>query len=416
MAGDRPISVTIACLEMLSFGLAHLASAARESGERLVLLTGVERLYLHELATLPPGSIEVVPVDTHDRRAIAEALSSIEDLRGLISSTDTWGVTGAELAVEFGLPGIDPAVIRRVRDKAYVRDVLHREGLGRFAPCPVDDVATVSLRQLESTVGLPAVVKDTAGTGSQNVWLVRDDEDLTRLRREATRASLFGGLCAEPFLAGPVYSAETLTWDGRTRLLGLSSRLMSPQPWFREDVTAFPVVLPPDELSAIERWLGEVLTALGYTDRFAHIELAMTVDGPELIEVNPRIGGALVGESMCRALGVNVYSGLVDLALGRRPRLSDEPLTDGGPAVAFVLAYPDRAGELVAVDGLDQLSRYPGRPTWYPTKAVGTHIAHVTDARGFAGILLAEGPTAEVATHRVVAAAGALRVRTRPPA
>lgn len=400
---------------MLSFGLAHLANAARSCGERLVLLTGVERLYLHELATLPPGTIDVVPVDTGDRRAVAEALGAVEDLRGLISSTDTWGVTGAELAVEFGLPGIDPAVIRQVRDKAHVRDVLHRKGLGRFAPFAVDDVATLSLRQLDTAVGLPAVVKDTSGTSSQNVWLVRDAADLARLRQEAAHAALFGRLFAEPFLAGPVYSAETLTWDGRTRLLGLSSRLMSPQPWFREDVTAFPVALPPAELREIEAWLGDVLAVLGYTDRFAHIELAMTTDGPQLIEVNPRIGGALVGESMCRALGVNVYSGLVDLALGRRPRLLDEPLLPTGPAVAFVLAYPDRAGELVAVHGLDVIARYPGRPTWYPTKAIGAHLTHLTDGRGYAGILLAEGPTAEIATHRAVAAAGALHVQTRTP-
>lgn len=405
--------VTIACLEMLSFGLAHLARAARESGERLVLLTGVESLYLHELTTLPPGSVEVVPVDTSDRQAVAEALRSIEDLRGLISSTDTWGVAGAELAVEFGLPGIDPAVIRLVRDKSKIRDLLHRKGLSPFEPFAVDDVATVSLEHLASAVGLPAVVKDTAGTSSQNVWLVRDADDLARFRREAREAALFGRLFAEPFLAGPVYSAETVTWEGRTRLLGLSSRFMSAQPWFREDLAAFPAALPPGELRGIEKWLDEVLAAFGYTDRLAHVELAMTVDGPQLIEVNPRIGGGLLGESMCRALGVNVYSGLVDLALGRRPRLLDAPL-GGGPASAFVLVYPERAGELVAVHGLDDLSRYPGRPTWYPIKATGTHIEHLADGRGHLGILFAEGPTAEIATHHAMAAAGALQVHMRP--
>ncbi len=406
-------NVTIACLEMLSFGLAHLARAAHSSGERLALLTGVESLYLHELATLPPGTIDVVPVDTHDRQAVTESLHAIGDLRGLISSTDTWGVIGAELAAEFGLPGIDPAVIRLVRDKARVRDLLNQKSLSPVAPFGVDDPATVSLDRLASAVGLPAVVKDTAGTSSANVWLVRDADDLARLRREAADAALFGSLFAEPFLAGPVYSAETLTWAGQTRLLGLSSRLMSAQPWFREDVTAFPVALPPAELREIEVWLGEVLAVLGYTDRFAHIEIAMTTHGPQLIEVNPRIGGALVGESMCRALGVNVYAALVDLALGHRPRLLDAALP-GGPAVAFVLAYPDQAGELVAVNGIDDLDRYPGQPRWYPTKAIGTQVAHVTDGRGYAGIVLAEGPTAEIATHRAVAAAGAVHVRTRP--
>lgn len=404
--------MTIACLEMLSFGLAHLARAARGSGERLVLLTGVERLYLHELATLPPRTIDVVAVDTNDRHAVADALRSIEDLRGLISSTDTWGITGAELAIELGLPGIDPAVIRLLRDKARVRELLHDKGLSPFAPVEVDPNA-VGLEDLASSVGLPAVVKDTAGTGSQNVWLVRHAEDLARVRREAAGAKLFGSLFAERFLAGPVYSAETLTWAGSTRLLGLSSRLMSAQPRFREEVTAFPVALPADELRSLEQWLGDVLAVLGYSDRFAHVELAMTVDGPQLIEVNPRIGGALVGESMCRALGVNVYAGLVDLALGRRPRLLDAPL-GGGPAVAFVLAYPERPGQLVAVDGLDDIARYPGNVTWYPTKAIGDDIEHLRDGRGYIGIVLAEGLTAEIATHCAVAAAGAVHARTRP--
>ncbi|MBO4161265.1 ATP-grasp domain-containing protein [Micromonospora antibiotica] len=405
--------MTIACLEMLSFGLAHLARAARAAGERIVLLTGVEELYLHELAKLPPETIEVVAVDTNDRGAVSQALRAIEDLRGLISSTDTWGVTGAELAVELGLPGVDPAVIRLARDKSRVRDLLHGSRLSPFPAFAVDDVASLSLDDLAAAVGLPAVVKDTAGTSSRNVWLVRDAEDLARLHRQAAGATLFGRLFAEPFLAGPVYSAETVTWAGRTRMLGMSSRLMSPQPWFREDVTAFPVALPPDEFRAIEDWLGDVLAVLGYTDRFAHVELAMTVDGPRLIEVNPRIGGALVGESMCRALDVNVYGGLVDLALGRRPRLLDMPM-GGGPAVAFVLAYPDRPGDLVAVHGLDDIARYPGRPEWYPTRAVGASIEHLNDGRGYVGILLAEGPTAEIATHRAVAAAGAVRVETRP--
>ncbi|MFE7873207.1 ATP-grasp domain-containing protein [Micromonospora humida] len=405
--------MTIACLEMLSFGLAHLVRAARAAGERIVLLTGVEELYLHELAKLPPEAIQVVAVDTNDREAVSQALRAIEDLRGLISSTDTWGVTGAELAVELGLPGIDPAVIRLARDKSRVRDLLHGSRLSPFPAFAVDDVASLSLDELAAAVGLPAVVKDTAGTSSRNVWLVRDADDFARLQRQAAGATLFGRLFAEPFLAGPVYSAETVTWAGRTRMLGMSSRLMSPQPWFREDVTAFPVALPPDEFRAVEDWLGDVLAVLGYTDRFAHVELAMTADGPRLIEVNPRIGGALVGESMCRALDVNVYGGMIDLALGRRPRLLDMPL-GGGPAVAFVLAYPDRSGDLVAVHGLDDIARYPGRPEWYPTRAVGASIEHLNDGRGYVGILLAEGPTAEIATHRAVAAAGAVRVETRP--
>jgi len=212
-------------------------------------------------------------------------------------------------------------------------------------------------------------------------------------------------------LLSNIYSAETLTWRGRTRLLGVSSRLMSREPRFREEITAFPVAFPEAQRASLERWLDEVLATVGYTDRFAHVEFALTLAGPEVVEINPRIGGALVAEGMCRALGRNVYEAMVETALGRRPRLIDEELP-GGPAVAFVLAYPERPGVFTGVLGLERLADMPGSPAWYPVKRVGDRIEHLDDSRGYAGIVYAEAETAELATHRAVAAANAVRVLT----
>ncbi|WP_282791708.1 ATP-grasp domain-containing protein [Streptomyces sp. CC224B] len=409
--------MTVVCLESLTFGLGHLVRAADALGERLCLLTGDPAYYAYELDRLPPTALDVVQVDTFDTEQVADRLGRVPELRGLISSTDTWTLVGAELTARFGLPGVDAAVLRLSRDKAAVRDRLHEAGLTRAravdsAALPGDgrvDFADAVLKD----AGLPAVVKDSAGTGSQNVWLVRDEAELDAALREAAGRTLKGRLFAEPYFSGPVYSAETLTWAGRTRLLGVSSRLMSREPRFREEVTAFPVAFPGARHAELERWLDRVLAAVGYTDRFAHVEFALTATGPEVVEVNPRIGGALVGEGLCRALGVNVYEAMVECALGRRPRLMDlDP--PGGPAVAFVLGYPDRPGVYTGVTGLDRLLDMPGSPAWFPVKSPGAPVEHLDDSRGYAGIVYAEGPTAELATHHAVAAANALRVTTEP--
>lgn len=413
--------MTVVSLEALTFGIGNLVKAADALGERLRLLTRDPDYYRYELERLRPDALDVVEVETFDTAAVTAELDGTPELRGLISSTDTWMLQGAELCARFALPGLDPDVLRLMRDKALVRKRLYAAGLSSGSAVAEEDGEAGEVvgarrefgERVLKEVGLPAVLKDSAGTGSQNVWLLRTEEDLATALREAGERPLKGRLFAEPYLPGPVYSAETLTWAGHTRLLGVSSRLMSPEPYFREEITAFPVAFPAAQLRDLERWLGRVLGATGYTDRFAHIEFAMTLTGPEIIEINPRIGGALVAEGMCRSLGYNVYTAMVETALGREPDLLHAELP-GGPAVAFVLGYPRQPGLLQEISGLERLAELPGSPRWYPVKALGDPVEHLGDSRGYAGIVYAEGESAELATHRAVAAAGTVQVRTQP--
>ncbi|MFE6779476.1 ATP-grasp domain-containing protein [Streptomyces sp. NPDC057702] len=407
--------MTVVCLESLTFGLGHLVRAADALGERLCLLTRDPTYYAYELERLPAGALDVVEIDTFDTERVAAHLATLPRLRGLISSTDTWTLVGAELSARFDLPGPDASVLRLARDKAAVRNRLHAAGLSRGRAVEVGAAVRepAARAALLAEVGLPAILKDTAGTGSQNVYLVRDEHAWEAALTEVAGRRLTGRLFAEPYVSGPVYSAETLTWAGHTRLLGVSSRLMSAEPHFREEITAFPVAFPADQRAGLEEWLGRVLAAIGYTDRFAHLEFVLGASGPEVVEINPRIGGALVGEGLCRALGLNVYEAMIEAALGRRPSLLDaEP--PGGPAVAFVLGYPAAPGVFTEVSGVERLAELPGSPTWYPVRRPGDRLEHLTDSRGYAGIVYAEAETAELATHRAVAAANTLRVRTEP--
>ncbi|MGX1908183.1 ATP-grasp domain-containing protein [Streptomyces phaeochromogenes] len=415
--------MTIAALEALTFGLGRLAEAAGGAGHRLCLLTGDRDVYRHELAHLTPEALavlDIVDVDTFDESACAAALAAVPDLRGLVNSTDTWSVPGADLAAKLGLPGPDPAAVRLLRDKSRVRTLLHERGLsrGRALTVPIDPAspadptrASLALAAAEilREIGLPAVLKDSAGTSSRNVWPVRDEEQLHAALADAAQRAFAGLLFAEPFFSGPVYSAETLSWEGETRLLGVLSRQMSPEPSVREEAAAFPVAFPDPELGLLQDWVGRVLVSAGHDSGFAHVEFVLTAEGPELVEINRRIGGALVGEALCRALGTNVYEAMVDTALGRRPALLDGPVDSAsGPATGFVLVYPDRRGTLRGWTGLDTLSAFPGSPDWYPTAVPGRRVEHLGDQRGCTGIVLAEASTAELALHRALSAAGSV--------
>ncbi|MFC9843708.1 ATP-grasp domain-containing protein [Streptomyces sp. NPDC060223] len=404
--------MTIAALEALTFGLGRLIEAAGNAGHRLCLLTGNRDVYRHELAHLDPTALDIVDLDTTDEAACAAALAAVPDLRGLINSTDTWSVPGADLAAKLGLPGPDPTAVRQLRDKSRVRNLLHERGLSRGGALAVPADPS-SAPEILREVGLPAVLKDSAGTSSRNVWPVRDEHQLRTALAEAAQRPFNGRLFAEPFFSGPVYSAETLSWENETKLLGVLSRQMSPEPSVREEAAAFPVALPRAELDLIQDWVARVLATAGHDSGFAHVEFVLTSAGPELVEINRRIGGALVGEALCRALGSNVYDAMVDTALGRRPALLDAVAVAvddrPGPATAFVLVYPDRPGTLTGWTGLEGLSAFPGSPEWYPTAVPGRRVEHLSDQRSCTGIVLAEAATAELALHRALSAAGSVR-------
>ncbi|WP_447002110.1 ATP-grasp domain-containing protein [Saccharothrix isguenensis] len=387
--------MTLVLLEALTFGLGRIADAARAAGHDLVLLTGDRSIYTHELSR-HGDRLRVVDVDTTDVTTCERALRGIGDLAGLISSTDTWALPGAELAARLGLPGPAPDAVRVLRDKAAVRAALHEHGLSRSGPL---DPVSVDV--------FPLVLKDSAGTSSRAVWLVRSSAERDAALLEAAATPLKGRLVAEPYFEGPLYSAETITWQGRTRLLGVLSRVLSPEPSRREDASAFPVAFPEGELAELGDWISRVLEAAGHERGFAHTEFVLTTRGPEVVEINARIGGALVGEALCRALGGNAYDAMVQIALGTRPDLLDGA-EGSGTATGFVALYPREAGVLEGWSGLDRLTDLPGHPEWYPTASPGDVLEHLTDQRSCTGIVLAEGPTAELALHRAQAAAGGI--------
>lgn len=404
--------MTIVALEALQFGLSRLATASSERGHQLCLLTRDRAMYWYELSQDACRDVRVIDVETFDTGKVLDCLARIPDLAGLINPTDAWSLKSVSVAQALGVPGQNPESVRLVRNKARLRNFLHERGLSRSS-AEVIDPHTAQPEQLAARLPFPVVVKDAAGTSSRNVWLVRNPEELEAALTAAREAALLGDrLTAESYFCGPLFSAETISWRNQTRVIGVNSRILSSEPYFREEALSFPMALPPAARASLDGWVVGVLNAIGYTDGFSHTEFIMTRDGPEVVEVNPRLAGALVGESISQAFGINVYDAFIDMALGRRPALLDEDLRPR-KGLGQILVYPHSTGILKTVDGTERLAEHPGDPRLYPVLAPGTEVRSVTDQRGCVAFLLASGETAEIALQNAISACGRLTVRMR---
>jgi biotin carboxylase len=402
--------MTIVALEALQFGLSRLAVASEERNHQLCLLTRDRAMYWYELSQDACRDVRVIDVDTFDTDKVLECLAAIPDLAGLINPTDAWSLKSVDVAQTLGVPRQNPESVRLVRDKARLRNFLHDRGLSS-SRAEVIDPQDPQTEELAAKLRFPVVVNDVAGTSSRNVWLVRDGKELEAALKAAREAALLGDrLTAESYFCGPLFSIEAISWQNETRVIGVNSRILSSEPYFREEALSFPMALPSAARARLDAWLVGVLDALSYTDGFSHTEFIMTRDGPEVVEVNPRLAGALVGESISQAFGINVYDAFIDMALGRRPALLDEELRPR-KGLGQILVYPHSAGVLEAVDGPERLDEHPGEPRLYPVLAPGTEVDSLTDQRGCVAFLLASGETAEIALQNAISACGRLNVR-----
>ncbi|MFF3290944.1 ATP-grasp domain-containing protein [Streptomyces sp. NPDC003023] len=405
--------MAIAVIETLNFGLGYLAEAARTRGHDLYLLTTDRSFYRHELGSGRAAEVHVVDVDTSNVDELVAKLREIPGLAGIVRMTDLWSMPALAAAEALGLPCQDREAVALLRNKARLRNALHEKGLSRAPSILLDPHTDVAQAEYES-MPMPCIVKDVAGSSSQNVWLAKYPADLPRILHEARQVDEVrgGALTVEPYFVGPLYSAETLSFEGEMRILGINSRSLSPEPYFREDALSFPVSFPEDQAKELQDWLSSILASAGYSEGFTHTEFIVTSEGLEIVEVNPRLGGGMIGECIRQSLDVDVHGAFIDLALGERPALMDIPL-DVERGTAQILIYPSHTGVFDHFTGEDLLAHHPGDPRLYPLKRPGDPVPSTTDQRGAVAILFCTGATAELALHNAMSAVGKVGVHVR---
>ncbi|MFE9189496.1 ATP-grasp domain-containing protein [Micromonospora sp. NPDC007208] len=379
----------------------------------MILLTGDRSRYTHELSKGLADSIRVVDVDTSSVDGVVDILSTVPDLAGLVRMADPWSLQALAVAHRLGLPHESVEAVSLLRDKGRLRRHLYDNGFSR-ASSIVFDPQTASLPELIRLLPFPCIVKDVAGNASQNVWLVRKPEELSSVLVAARDAEELrgGALTAEPYFLGPMYSAETVSWAGETKIIGVSSRALSPEPHFREEMASFPVHLSRRMRGELAEWISGILSSVGYREGVTHTEFIITATGFEIVEINTRMGGVLVGEAINRSLDINFHGTFIDLALGRRPLVMDlDPeIRQGATQIAV---YAPSVGVFDGIGGTEQLLDHPGKPTLYPIRSPGDAIPTTTDQRGVLAMLLADGETAELSLHNALSAVGKLTVRMR---
>jgi biotin carboxylase len=114
------------------------------------------------------------------------------------------------------------------------------------------------------------------------------------------------------------------------------------------------------------------ISALGVRIGFLHTEIKLTADGPRIIEVNGRLGGS-IPVMMTQATGVDVMELSKRVALGEHI-VFDDLIPASRVGYLFYVQAPMAARRVVAVEGLTELSEFPGVDSVFLARQPGDEV------------------------------------------
>lgn len=288
---------------------------------------------------------------------------------GVTTFHDALLETAARLTGELGLPGMADA---SVWDKAEQRRLLAEAGLTRVRALPVDGPRQLS--EAVEELGLPCVLKPRRGVGGAGVAFLESPADV---RRQLLGRRHWAGLLAETRLPDGRHPAAA---EGRADFVSVESVSCGGVRWHpavfdKRSVTVVPAAgadgadlvtvngdLVPSRLDAaavaeVEAYTSRVLAALDVSWRVTHTEIKLTPQGPDVIEVNGRVGGHL-NRLLHLVGGPDLVRTALSLALGRR--VEPAPWHPAGHAAGLFPSFPHRQGTVRSAVTLSDLRALPG--------------------------------------------------------
>ena len=284
--------------------------------------------------------------------AAARELAAREPLSGVLAWDEARILQAAKVAAALGLPGGDPDMVMRCRDKQLTRQALAAAGVPQPASVPaasVDEALAVA-----GQIGYPVVLKPRAMAASLGVVRVDTPAELTAqfvFARDTTvpGAWHYDVVLVEEYLAGPEISIDSAVHGGRVFPMFVARKEVGYPPYFEEVGhvvdAADPLLTDPELLKIVQ----DTHTALGFTDGMTHAEYKLTPAGPKVIEVNARLGGDLIPYLGLRASGMDPGLAAAAVSCGQRPSLvADRKLV--GAVRFFYVEHEDTAIGGVDVD------------------------------------------------------------------
>ncbi|WP_029269448.1 ATP-grasp domain-containing protein [Virgibacillus alimentarius] len=317
----------------------------------------------------------------------AKTLHQTRSFKAVWSFADVGTEPASIVAQKLGLKHNSVNATRIVNNKATLRDILNKKGLG-----PVNYTVTKSVKTALNfcEFNYPFIVKPLVGSGSQKIFKVNNDKELVDAVKKVTDNEK-NEIIIEEYLKGREISVEGMSYSGSHSILQLTDKITNPKNHV-EMAHIMPAQLTDEMKGQVYKLVDKTLNAIGHTFGPTHIEIKLTKTGPKIIEAHTRPGGDFITELLDFVYNIDVIKLTMENLITGKERKIPIPSTSKGGAVKFFDFPP---GTISRIGGTEKVKRNSNLIILDFNLKVGQQIKKTVDSYSRHGCLVVSGTTAE---------------------
>ena len=267
---------------------------------------------------------EMVFVDTTNLLSMQKEIRSLitkgNEIKTIVSFVDSNVASAMKLCEEFCPNGTSYKAVEIMENKAGTRTSL--DGLP-YSPKYLTLSPKVKLEPkiINTLPDFPLIVKSASSTGSKDVMLASNLEQLQRHIRKLNEKDSNESIIIEEFIEGEQYLVEAIVHNKKIQIAGVIQQEITYGKRFI--ITGYGVlaIVPKQLNDSIMEVLESIVEVLGIQNGALHVEMRLTKNGWRLIEINPRISGGAMNTMLKAAFGFDLAEETLNLYLGGRPSL-----------------------------------------------------------------------------------------------
>lgn len=334
----------------------------------------------------------VIVTETNDVSNLIEVLRPYH-FDGVITVCDYYIEIVRKVAEAFHLPCPFSAKVKTVRQKHLLRLAIDNAGLANPKYRIAHDWEEV--KHAASDIGFPIVLKPVDLDSSAFVRLVQDVDDLKNAYEELENFPLnfrdqkrVSAYLIEEYMIGDEVSVESVSYHGKTTIIGVTDKSVTGKPYFIEDGHMFPAKLDDSITNELTQYVKNVLEAVGYDHGIGHTEVKLTAGGPRIVEINPRTPGNYIVELIESVTDVNLLKAFIDLSIDKEPQVDICNKRVASTAIKFLV--PSRGGKISEIQGTELLKTDSHIARYHIEDCVGKIIDSPIDNVCYLGYIITQ--------------------------